>query len=169
MGSTSVILESRDVGPNCLLPLEVAMFSAFSGVLRDGTNPLRWIIVHEMVKQGLHELVAPYLVESGTDVRHFMTSYLFETQKISFLPTALVGLATGIIHFKGIDQQDYRRLQELFCAFQHLPFKYISELPDGVAFMAFLKVSDPQLANRVIKVYFRPSATWAGGETMRVR
>ena len=163
-----IILESQDFGADCILPLEVAMWAVLMGRLRNGTHPHRWILVPEMAKQGLHEIVAPFMIENSAEVRHGVVSWYIETQQIGFLPDALIGLATGIIHFKGVNQKDYRRVQELFCAFQKLPFHYISELPVGVGFMAFLKVSDPALCNRVIKVIFRPTATWAGGETMRV-
>ena len=163
-----VLLESRDFGPDCILPLEVTTWATFCGRLRNGTNPHRIIMVPEVAKQGMHEIVAPFMIENSAEVRHGVVSWYIETQQISFLPDALVGLATGILHFKGVNQKDYRRVQELFCAYQQLPFRYISELPDGVAFMAFLNVSDPALCNRVIKVILRPSATWAGGETMRV-
>ena len=163
-----VLLESRDFGPGFMLPLEVAMWAVFCGPLRNGTHPHRWIMVPEVAKQGLHEIVAPFMIENAAEVRHGVVSWYLETQLLGFLPDALIGLATGILHFRAVNQRDYRRVQELFAAFQHLPFRHITELPVGVAFMAFLKVSDPALCNRVIKVCFRPTATWAGGETMRV-
>ena len=130
-----VILESRDFGPDCLLPLEVAMWAVLMGPLRNGTHPHRWILVPEVAKQGMNEIVAPFMIENSAEVRHGVVSWYIETQQLSFLPDALIGLATGIIHFKSVNQKDYRRVQELFCAFQKLPFRYISELPVGVGFI----------------------------------
>ncbi len=164
----AVLLESEDLGPGQILPLEIAMLAALSKRLRSGGNPLRWYIFHEMVKQLLHDIVAPYLIERGAEVRHDVCSHLFETQEIQFMPKALVSLATGIIHSRGVSPEDYHRVQALFQSFRGVPFPVIGGLPDREAYFGFQRVSDPLLRGRAFRVRLRPSAVWAGGETIRV-
>ena len=163
-----LLMESRYLGPRRLLSLEVAVMAALSAILRDGSNPLRWFILHELGKQALHEVVAPYLIERTAEVRHNVCSYYLETQQTGFLPKELVALCTGILQCKTTNQQDYQLLQQLFYAFQGIPFKQVAELPPGCAFLAFQHASDPMFCNQAFFAHLRPTATWAGGETMLV-
>ena len=160
------LMESRYLGPNRLLSLEVAIMSALSAILRDGSNPLRWFFMHELGKQALHEVVAPYLIERAAEVRHNVCSYYLETQQTSFLPKELVALCTGILQCKTTNQQDYQLLQQLFYAFQGIPFKHVAELVPGCAFLGFQHASDAMFRNQAFWTQLRATATWAGGETV---
>ena len=159
-------MESRYLGPRRLLSLEVAVMAALSAILRDGSNPLRWFIMHELGKQALHEVVAPYLIERAAEVRHNVCSYYLETQQTSFLPKELVALCTGILQCKTTNQQDYQLLQQLFYAFQGIPFKHVAELVPGCAFLGFQHASDAMFRNQAFWTQLRATATWAGGETV---
>jgi hypothetical protein len=160
------VLESKDHGPEQMLPLEVAIMATLSGVLRDGSNPLRWMILHEMVKQGLHEVVAPYLIENAAQIRHGMVSYYLETQTLDRLPSQVVALATGLLQFYTGNQEDYERARRLFSAFMEVLYREIKELPKGSLYLGFNRASDPRYRSRAFRMEGRPSATWAGGESM---
>lgn len=86
--------------------------------------------------------------------------------QISFLPRAYVAMASGIIVYRLTNEEDYRRIQALWASFRKIPFDEIANLPDGVAYVAFHHVSDPKLRGKAFKVRLRPTATWAGGETL---
>jgi hypothetical protein len=160
-----VLLESRFLGPGHLIPLEVAIMAALSEELRDGTNPLRWYFLHEMGKQGMHEVVEPYLLDGAANLRHQMCSYYIETQQIGWLPRSLISPATGILQFKGASLQDYKLLQELYYGFD-VPFRHIAELQPGQAIAVLRRASNPAYAGRGLHIYLRPTVTWAGGETL---
>ena len=159
------LMESKVLGPRRLLSVEVCIMAALSAVFRDGSDPLRLFILHELGKQALHEVVAPYLIECAAEVRHNTCSYFLETQQAGFLPKALVALCTGILQSKTTSQADYRILQDLFYAFQHVPFHEIANLLPGSAYVGFHHANDPQYRDRAFRTEYRPTATWAGGET----
>ncbi len=163
-----VLMESRNLGPQRLLSLEVAIMAALSAILRDGSHPLRWFFMHELGKQALHEIIAPYLIERAAEVRHNECSYYLETQQTGFLPRELVALCTGILQCKTTNQLDYQLLQQLFYAFQGIPFRHIAELRPGSAYMAFHQANDPAFRDRAFLAHLRATATWAGGETLRM-
>ena len=77
-----------------------------------------------------------------------------------------MALCTGILQCKTTSQVDYRILQELFYAFQHVPFHQIANLVAGWAYLGFHNANDPQFRDRAFLAHLRATATWAGGETL---
>ena len=161
-----VLLESAHLGPQMILPLEVAMIGALSRPLPDGEDPLRWFILNELGKQGAVPVVWEFLKEAAAEVRHRPCSFFLETQLISSLPPDVVALATGLLHFKGTSLADYRKVQDLFCEFREVPFPLIAAQERGMAYGAFRRATDPSFTLKAQPMIIRPSAIWAGGETV---
>ena len=109
-----------------------------------------------------------YLKEVTAELRHRPCSYFLEAQLISSLPPDVVSLATGVLQFRGTSQQDYRKLQELYAEFRGVPFSQVAAQGRGMAYGAFRRATDPALVARAQPLILRPSASWAGGETLSV-
>ncbi len=54
-----ILLESRVLGPDRVLSLEVALMAALSEILRDGSNPLRYFFLHELGKHAFGVWLLP--------------------------------------------------------------------------------------------------------------
>lgn len=56
-GPLLVYLESRALGPEQILPLEVALMNAPSRPLRSGADPHRWMLLDELNTHSVQDLV----------------------------------------------------------------------------------------------------------------
>src|SRR5579883_2439684 len=161
-----VLLEGLDLGPDRIVPIEVALLHALSQ--RTASDPHRWFILHELAKRIKNEELARILLEAVGEVRHRPISYLLETHFIGELPPELVQKMSGILLFKCPSRKDFQKLQELCWMYSGVDFNRISTLPRGVCYGAFRTATDPLLMRVAQELNIRPSTVWAAGETQRV-
>ena len=155
----AVVLESDDLGPGLILPLEVAILSALSKRLRSGGNPLRWFIFHEMVKQLLHDIVAPYLIESGARgaARGVLVLVRDAADRVHAEAAGVAGDGDRAQPW-GEPAGLSPRCRRCSRCSSRVPFRLIGGLPDRQAYMGFQRVSDPRLRGLAFPVRLRPSA-----------
>ena len=163
-GFSVFLLESASLGGDILVPMELAMINVLSQETK--ADPYRMFILHEFGKQGTSEQVGPFLKELFGEVRHRPCTYVVETHHIGDLPAGLAPLATGLVHFAGTSQVDYRRVQELFYPYQGVPFSAIAGQQRGQGHIAFRVATDRRFTEVAQPFIQRPSLIWAGGETV---
>src|SRR5579883_107427 len=161
-----VLLEGLDLGPDRIVPIEVALLHALSQ--RTASDPHRWFILHELAKRIGNEELVRLLLEATGELRHRPISWLLETHYIKQLPAELVQKMSGILQFKCTSHEDFQKLKELCWMFRGVDFERISRLPRGVCYGAFRTATDPLLMRTAQELNIRPSTVWAKGETQQV-
>jgi hypothetical protein len=76
-----------------------------------------------MAKQGLHEVVEPWLTEDSAEVRHGLRSHYIETQQIRFLP------GTHVI-FRHGPASTLAPLNTISVIMEHVLSRYASSRPE---------------------------------------
>ena len=162
-----VLLEARYLSPDVVLPYQVVLLHALTQ--RFGDDPFRWIFLDEISKLMEHPVIAAYILKLAQELRHRPVSLVMNGQRVSNLPPALLGLASVCALFHIDSPWEFKKLQEYNALFRDVSFDEARALSTGQCLIGAAQASHPLYSERARVMAYRPTLTWAGGETLRSR
>jgi hypothetical protein len=159
-----VLLESRHMSPDVLIPFQMVVLGALSAPLRDGSHPLRVVQVDEGNKISKNEVAVEVMTESGRERRHNPRTLILNGQSILGMDAEFFSQATVVLVFRLNSMKDVRALKERFAPFQDIPDEEFLHLADGECMIGTTRSTSGE---RTFRVRIRPTVTNAGGETLQ--
>jgi hypothetical protein len=163
-----MLLESRYLSPDIILPLEIAAMNALIRPCRNGTDPHRWVIADEMLLQLISPIVGQFMLEAASQQRHRPVSFFFSGQRVSDFPRGLSAAATMYIQLATMSYDEWKAATSQWGVLHGIPFQQVMDLKTGQALIGAMLATAPEYMSRAQMVNLRPSLLWSAGESLNV-
>jgi hypothetical protein len=160
-----VLLESRFLSPDLILPYQICMVNALKRPLRDGRDPHRWLYLDEINKMTQNAVVEEVMTETAQEIRHTRATLTGNGQRPSGVSGNIMGLSTINVVFRTTARREIRLIKDRCALFENVPDEEFMNLGHGECLIAALRSTDQ--THVVLRVRVRPTVTRAGGETLR--
>ena len=158
------LLESSVYSPELLLPTLHIVENALRRPLRDGTSPRRWMINDEHHKRAGNAIVDGGNRESAQERRHGLDSLVIDCQRPSGLDRPFLAGATIVMVFRLLSRKEIRVVKDCYAMLESVPDEVFLNLRPGQCVVAAMESTG---SDEVYLVNVRPTASYAGGETLR--